>query len=1331
MKKILYCVIITISFCACSKQKDSANINDRNSGAVSLEKKSGKKIQDALIPVISSGKPNILEISQPRISKTNTNVFPAINKTPRIIKASEVEVFTPGKNNISEAVVKKAKHKKEIAGTPERVPVQKAYSKEKNPHSFKSYTRLQGLKHDDISKIIQDKSGNLWIGSSFSGVTRYDGQYFYHYSEKEGLRRDRVLSIMEDISGNLWFGTVGGGVTKFDGKCFTTYTTEEGLSNNIIEVVFEDSKGNIWLGTSESGVTMFDGFQFKHFSEEQGFNDYTVFAIIEDRNENIWFGTMGGGLIKYDGTSFYHYTEDQGLSGNYILSVIEDRNGDIWVATDMGGITKLIFNKENPDYFKAVYFTKDEGLSSNKLLSLYEDKEGNIWIGTRDEGIIKYDGTYFTHFSLDEGLINESINTIFEDRNGNLWLGTTGGGIANFRGEIFTHYTDYEGISNSNVRSFTQDDEGNIWIGTNGGGIILYDKKAFYTYTEAEGLANNYIRSIIKDSKGNIWIGTSGSGAVMFDGKRFFHYTEEHGLCNNYIFSLFEDKAGDIWFATAGGGVCKLNLADDENQENLFVHYNETNGLVGDFVIDILQDKDGKMWFATNYNGLSMLDGETFYDFTIEEGLVSNEITAIIEDSRGLLWIGHYGEGFSVFDGESIVNLKQNAGLVSNYVFSLLEDRNNNVWIGTRYGLSMLSESNIDKIANYYFDNNAENNEMLFFKNYTHEDGFLGIGCNPRALYEDNEGNIWVGANDILTVYNPQGEDEGELPPKMEVIGLDLFRENIDWKLFYNSPDTTLILNDKKAKNIEVSDLSKWYNLPIGLSLPYYNNFLTFKFVGITTNYPNKVQYQYKLEGLDNNWSSLSSSTEAHYSNLSFGKYTFRVKALSSEGLWSEEAVYEFRIRAPWWNTWQAYLIYTIVIFIIGFFAFRFIRQRIKDRENQKQKSFLLEQEVEIAQKSLEFKKNFLANMSHEIRTPLTGILGMADIIAKTELSDNQREYINTLIHSGESLREIIDLILDYSKLEAGQVKLKSTVFSISKLFETIERIYAPQCKKKGLELETVISSYIPKHIIADMNKVNQILNNLLSNALKFTDKGGIIVKAKIDDKQAIQGIHKNKKILCIKIEVKDTGKGIRNDELEKLFKPFSQIELEQTRTIEGTGLGLSICKELSEMLGGEIGVNNQQARGTTFWFTFKAIEAERQDVSKQESLKDYVPHNSKELTVLLVEDKVVTQKVVELFLNSLGHKVFFANNGKEAIEIYSPGKFDLVLMDIQMPIMDGVAATSILRKKYSELPPIVGLSANAFEGDREKFMSLGLDEYLTKPVKESDFIELLKKLRL
>ena len=391
-------------------------------------------------------------------------------------------------------------------------------------------------------------------------------------------------------------------------------------------------------------------------------------------------------------------------------------------------------------------------------------------------------------------------------------------------------------------------------------------------------------------------------------------------------------------------------------------------------------------------------------------------------------------------------------------------------------------------------------------------------------------------------------------------------------------------------------------------------------------------------------------------------------------------------------------------------------------------KAYALEQEVAVAHKSVEFKKNFLANISHEVRTPLTGVLGMAEILAKEKLDDKQAAYLNTLIQSGENLREIIDLILDYSKIEAGHVKIKMNRFSVEKLIKDALNIFMPAIEKKGIKIESKISHKIPGLIISDRQRVNQILSNLLANAVKFTEKGKICIKATLTDEICGKTIPYNEENVVVKVEVIDTGKGVSEEEKKHLFKPFSQIEQSAVRFIEGTGLGLAICKELVSLLDGDVGLDSQPGKGSNFWFVFKAKIADKdQTKGKSNNYKDH--RLNKALSILFVEDKKVTQKVVTLLLNSIGHSVETADNGKQALEMFNPGKYDLILMDIQMPVMDGITATRILREKYKELPPIVGLSANAFEGDRKKYMDMGLDDYLTKPANSDDFLELFDRL--
>jgi PAS domain S-box-containing protein len=377
--------------------------------------------------------------------------------------------------------------------------------------------------------------------------------------------------------------------------------------------------------------------------------------------------------------------------------------------------------------------------------------------------------------------------------------------------------------------------------------------------------------------------------------------------------------------------------------------------------------------------------------------------------------------------------------------------------------------------------------------------------------------------------------------------------------------------------------------------------------------------------------------------------------------------------------------------------------------------------EVEIAKASAKFKQNFLANMSHEIRTPLTGVLGMIEILEQTQLDIRQREYLHVLRSSGENLKEIINQVLDFSKIEAGKVNLRYSDFEFNCILEDAHKLFNTICSKE-VEFRIEQDTSIPGVIVADKNRISQVVNNLISNAVKFTHQGQITLKTSFVAKMP------GSSEILIKIEVTDTGVGIHDDLKGKLFVPFSQNDENDTRLYEGTGLGLSISKELVYMHGGEIGVESTFGRGSNFWFTFVAGVSKKGLITPKEENTER-NSNLKKLRILFAEDKIVNQKVVKIMINAMGHELVIAKNGKQAVEFFEPGKFDLILMDIQMPVMDGISATRELRSKYTNLPPIVGLSANAFEGDREKYMQEGLDEYLTKPINVNHLEDLLSRI--
>jgi PAS domain S-box-containing protein len=377
-----------------------------------------------------------------------------------------------------------------------------------------------------------------------------------------------------------------------------------------------------------------------------------------------------------------------------------------------------------------------------------------------------------------------------------------------------------------------------------------------------------------------------------------------------------------------------------------------------------------------------------------------------------------------------------------------------------------------------------------------------------------------------------------------------------------------------------------------------------------------------------------------------------------------------------------------------------------------------LEKEVEVARKNLQFKQNFLASMSHEMRTPLTGICGIADLLLKTNLDETQRDFVSILGNASEQLKEIIDQVLDYSDIEQGRMTLVPGVFYVEALVDQARKLFNKICTKP-IAFEVFVDPAMPSILKADHKRIMQVVNTLISNAIKYSEKGvlslAFLLQEKIDEKYVM-----------VEVGVSDSGIGISNESRSTIFTPFKQVDKINTSYYEGTGLGLAICKEIVDLHGGRIDFQNNDHGGTRFWFTFKAelVEKEEWDEDKEDPSYDF---SSLKLRILFVEDKAITQKVVTLQLNDLGHEVEVASNGKEAIQKYIPGKFDLILMDIQMPVMDGITATRELKSRFTDLPPVVGLSANAFDGAREEYMKQGFDEYMTKPMNNKRFMEILK----
>ncbi len=937
IKKIGFSILLFLFVFSCNYKQNEAPKNtfapeviEANSLLIPADSISKSEIQ-------LSGKPLVIAEGKPTIVSPITNVNMA--GKPSVVLCGIPIVSTPGKGTFSLPIRVPAINNPILAGTSEVIIAKDTYVKDKNSQSLFSYGVLQGLMNNDVNCMLQDKVGDLWLGTN-EGVSKFDGKYFTNYTTKEGLCNNTITSMVEDKKGNIWIGTKDG-VSKYDGKYFTNYTTKEGLSNNTISSIIEDKKGMIWFGT-KGGISIYDGNFFTIYTTKEGLGNDFISSMLQDKYGNLWIGTMQG-VSKYDGNSFTNFSGNEDLFFK-VTSMIEDNVGNIWFATGFG---VLKYDGKYLSHYTGVEglsnINENDGMRNDIVFSMLQDKRGNIWFGTVG-GISKYNGKSFTNISEEEGLNKDFIKSIIEDKSGNLWFGAFEGGLSKYNGKTFTHFTDKEGLGND-ISGILEDNIGNLWFAEYNGGAKKYDGKSFSYYTSKEGLCDNVL-SMLKDKKGNLWF-TSFDGVTKYDGKFFTHYTEKEGLGNNTVWSIAEDKIGNIWFGT--------NLGLSQFDGKKFSQFGIKQGLIDNSVHKMLIDKSGNLWFMIYGGGLFKYDGKTFVRFTKKEGLCGNSVLSMLEDKNGTLWFGTDG-GVSKFEGKEIINYTDKEGLSNNLVESIIQDKEGNIFFGTKSGLTKLSSAEIKRSL-------LNPIRIPIFKNYEYEDGFLGISCYENSICEDKNGTVWLGTIDRVTAFRPK-EDVDTIPPNIQLTGISLFNEKIPWLSLEHKKDTCLVLgNGVTVWDFHFDSTSRWHSIPVDLSLAYNNNNITFNFLGIATKSSNKVKYKYMLDGLDENWSALTSLVEAPYGNLSQGTYTFKVKAMNSEGYWSNEFNYTFTIRPPWWKTWwfRTFTVLLIIGSIIGYFQYRTasLRKRQKELEQtvEERTSEVIAQKEELVQKNIVVEK--------------------------------------------------------------------------------------------------------------------------------------------------------------------------------------------------------------------------------------------------------------------------------------------------------------------------------------------------------------------------------------
>ncbi len=977
-------------------------------------------------------------------------------------------------------------------------------------YNFEYYNVEEGLTQSRVNDIIQDARGHLWVATHGGGVCKFDGINFIQYEEKDGISGNIVTGLTEDSGGNIWLTSTWGGVTKYDGRKFFIFSKNDGLLNeNGNNVVFTDKEGSVWIGSSAGLVAYKNGTFKKYTKEDKQLIGNSVHCIIQDSKENIWIGTDQG-ITIFSKNEILHISKKDGLNSNNVTAIEEDFDGNFYIGTDQG-INKLlagtIINKE-------FEFGSNPFKGMNAIITdILKDKEKNIWITTSNSGAyILNSNDVISNITKKNGLITNSLTKLFLDRSGNLWIGTNGAGLIKYGNKAFTYFNKTPGLNSPSIFSTVIDLSGNVWVSTADEGIYKFDGTTSTQYTQHDGLGSNTVRSSLLDNKGNLWFATS-EGLTRYKNGSFKNFTIKDGLPSKNTRTLLLDKNGNLWIGTYGEGLSKYDYTS-------FKNFTTKDGLSHNYIHALYEDSKGDIWIGTG-NGVTKYSNGSFISFANAKGFCNSYIGSITEDKFGKIWFGT--DRCAVrYDGLDFKPITVDDGLSSGVIYLMHGDANGNVWIGTNNG--------IDRIS---FDSYGQINRI---KNYKSKQGFKGVECNSRAIFEDKKNNLWIGTVKGLIKYTPTDDRTNVFEPIIHINNIKLFFEDVDW------------LNYSK-------ELIKWNNLPSKLTLEHDKNHLTFEFSAINLTFPEDVTYKFMLTPFDKQWYSATDKNFATYSNLPAGDYTFNVRSRNEDGIWNQNpATYSFTITPPWWKEWWVLIIFATLIFY-GIFKISSFKEKQQLKISRELEEKVKERTILIESQRDE-KEILLKEIHHRVKNNMQVIISLLSIqsgYTKDEVAlalfDEAKNRIRTMALIHEKMYQTGDLAhIDFQDY-------------IMVLTNDLIATYSINC---NIFLDIKIENV--KFSIDALIPLGLLLNEIISNALKYAfiglEKGKITIHLNLNQKEDVYTM-----------VIGDNGIGMTKGTLEK----------------EEGSLGMELVKIFVNQLDGSI--KRLDKKGTYFEIKFQSKE--------------------------------------------------------------------------------------------------------------------------------------------
>jgi signal transduction histidine kinase/ligand-binding sensor domain-containing protein/CheY-like chemotaxis protein len=1219
------------------------------------------------------------------------------------------------------------------------------------------WTVRDGLPANGVTRLVQGQDGYLWLGT-WDGLVRFDGVRFtvFNTGNTDALPSSRIMQLERAPDGSLWLLTEQRHLVRLRDGEFTHFGEAHGLRDGSTRVVHFHADG-VWVGTA-AGVKRFADERFTPVGADvvQG----EVEALLRDRRGALWVGTRDRGLYRLQGGTAVHFDESSGLTARWVSALREDRAGRVWLGTDAGlyryeaGRFVHLAHEDGRRFDDQVWQIFADRLSDNVWIttefglylsagegvravhetpgrplmpSVSFDADGTAWYGVGDR---LYRAGRLVHRlpprPPEQGGAAEWIGPFVWDHEGGLWVGTRAGGLYRVRPALFQIYGPPEGLGHRNVSTVLEDPDGSLWIGTFGGGFAHYSGGRITAYTPGRGFTP-IVNALLRARDGHLWLGTQGRGVLRCRLPALECGAPPGGqpAGDTNVFALYEDRAGDIWAGTFRG-LYRL-------RSGVWTRLDEDEGPQPPVVRAFLEARDGTLWMGTSSGGLRVYRQGRLSRIGVADGLPSALIRSLHEDAEGRIWVGTEGRGLARLTpapdraGEvraiDVRVVRQRDGLFDEVVHWILYDGAGRLWMSGNRGIFWVRQSELDDFA----DSRAARVHSTV---YSERDGLRNREANGGrhpAGARTRDGRLWFPTQDGVAVIDPASIRRNEMPPPV-VVERVVTRSRA---LLAGAVDIALGADER---DFEID------------------------YTALSFTAPENVRFRYRLEGLTEDWTEAGDRRTAYYTNVPPGSYTFRVSAANDGGVWNEEgASLELRVAPRFHETRvaQALLLVLMVLLAAAVLYARLHRLRRHTQELERlvqtrtaalrrnewqleaQNATLVAQAEALAELH-QARSRLFANLSHEFRTPLTLILGPLRGLLEGrhgELPAAAREQHELMLRNGQRLLRLINQILDLARLEARALRLERRPQELVGFVRAQTLAFAPLAERQGIVLRFRGEPPVLPLAI-DAEQLEKVLLNLISNALKFTEPGGEVeVSVGADAEAAV-------------IAVRDTGVGIAPELLPRVFERFYQADDSATRRFEGTGIGLALAKELVELHGGTIHAASAPGEGSTFTVRLPLGEtaavpaagtgtapgagppprtAPPDPARLAVALSIYDPRQAPpaepdeayaedRTTVLVVDDN----PDVRAFLRSVlagSFRVIEAADGRAALDLARTALPDLIVADVMMPEMDGLALGRALKDDaMTDAIPVVLLTARAAPEDQVAGFETGADAYLVKP---------------